>query len=176
MALGLATGNVCLREAHEAWAQEFELEKARIIDAIGAYILDIQHVGSTAIRGVPAKPILDILVGIQNFDEATVCVAPLKGIGYDYRQEHGISRRHYFVKGDPRTHHLHVVQRDSEHWLITISFRDFLKNDPHSAREYAQAKRALAATYSRDRAAYQGEKDNVIESLLHRAGTLRRNA
>lgn len=173
MALGLAAGNVCLREDHEAWAHEFELERARIVDAIGAHILDIQHVGSTAIRGVPAKPILDILVGVENFDEATVCIPPLESIGYRYRQEHGIPRRHYFVKGDPRTHHLHMVERESEHWILTVGFRDFLKDHPESAHDYAQEKRTLAVTYSRDRAAYQREKDKVVERLLRAAATSR---
>lgn len=64
MILGLPAGQVLLFEAHEARAKEFALEKARIIDAIGEHVLDVQHIGSTAIRGIPAKPILDILVGV----------------------------------------------------------------------------------------------------------------
>jgi GrpB-like predicted nucleotidyltransferase (UPF0157 family) len=173
MVLGLPTGEVRLLDAHEAWADEFELEKVRILNAVGNHILEIQHVGSTAIPGVPAKPVLDILVGVEDFDEAGVCIAPLENIGYCYRREYGIPRRHYFVKGDPRTHHLHMVERDSNHWTLTIAFRDFLHRDPESARAYAEVKRSLAATHSRDREAYQREKDKVVERLLALAAASR---
>ena len=166
MFLGLPTGEVRLLDAHKAWAEEFALEKARIIDAVSDHILEIQHVGRTAIPGIPAKPVLDILVGVEDFDEAIACVAPLERIGYCYRREHGIPRRHYFVKGDPRTHHLHMVERDSHHWTMTVAFKELLSRDSESARAYAEAKRSLAAKYPRDREAYQREKDRVVERLL----------
>jgi GrpB-like predicted nucleotidyltransferase (UPF0157 family) len=166
MVLGLPAGEVRLREAHGAWAEEFRAEKTRVVAAIGTHILDVQHVGSTAIAGVPAKPVLDLLVGVASFEDATVCITPLETLGYRYRGEYGIPRRHYFVKGDPRTHHLHMVESASEQWRTTIRFRDLLKSDPESARAYALAKSALAAKYPRDRAAYQREKDAVVERLL----------
>ena len=169
MVLGLDPGDVRLQEDHEAWARAFELEKATIIEAVGPYVLEVQHVGSTSIPGVPAKPILDLLVGVADFDEARTCVAPLESIGYQFRGEYGIPRRHYFVKGEPRTHHLHMLERDSAHWRLTVGFRDLLQRDPTSARAYAVAKRALAAAFAHDRAAYQREKDKVVESLLRAA-------
>jgi GrpB-like predicted nucleotidyltransferase (UPF0157 family) len=176
MVLGLPTGEVRLLDAHKAWADAFQLEKVLIINAVGDHILEIQHVGSTAMPGVPAKPVLDILVGVEDFDEASVCVAALENIGYCYRHEYGIPRRHYFVKGDPRTHHLHMVERDSNHWTLTMAFRDFLNRDSESASAYAEAKRSLAATYSRDRRAYQREKDKVVERLLALAAESRGGA
>ncbi len=172
MVLGLPAGEVRLLDAHQAWADEFELEKAHIIDAVGDYIREIQHVGSTAIPGVPAKPVLDILVGVDRFEEAGACIAPLGKLGYFHRHEYGIPRRHYFVKGDPRTHHLHMVERDSHHWAMTMAFRDFLRRDAASARAYAEAKRSLAARYPQDRAAYQRGKDEVIAGLLASAAAL----
>lgn len=174
--LGLPAGEVLLRDAHKAWADEFELEKVRIIDAVGDRVLEIQHVGSTAIPGVPAKPVLDILVGVEDFDHASVCVGLLENIGYCYRHEYGIPRRHYFVRGDPRTHHLHMVERGSDHWAITIAFRDLLNRDAESARAYADAKRSLAATYAHDRVAYQRAKDKVVERLLALTGESWRGA
>ena len=110
-----------------------------------------------------------MLVGVEDFDGATVCVAPLEVIGYSYRHGHGIPQRHYFVKGDPRTHHLHMVEKDSHHWLMTVAFRDFLKEHPESARVYAEGKQRLATEYARDRAGYQREKDKIVESLLRLA-------
>ena len=171
MTLGLTAGHVALDSSHAAWADEFRREKGRIAEAIGPHVLDIQHVGSTAIPGVPAKPILDILVVVEDYDEAAVCIGPLEGIGYIYRGEHGIPRRHYFVQGDPRTHHLHMVERDSESWRGTVLFRDFLRSDPESAREYAGAKEELAAKYARDRPSYQQKKDQVVERILERAAS-----
>jgi GrpB-like predicted nucleotidyltransferase (UPF0157 family) len=176
MTLGLPAGQVVLFDAHEAWANEFELEKARIADAIGVHVLDVQHFGSTAIPGVPAKPILDILVGVEDFDDAATCVAPLEKIGYRYRHEHGIPRRHYFVRGDSRTHHLHMVEMGSGYWRSAVEFRDTLKSHPRSARIYAESKRALAAMYSRNKSAYQREKDRVVQSLLQTAAKLRADA
>ena len=140
-----------------------------IAEAIAPHTLDIQHVGSTSIPGVPAKPILDILVGVEDYEEAKVCIRPLERIGYLYKGEYGIPRRHYFVQGDPRTHHLHMVERTSDMWRGTILFRDFLRNDPDSAREYAEAKEELAARFSKDRASYQQQKDKVVERILKRA-------
>jgi GrpB-like predicted nucleotidyltransferase (UPF0157 family) len=110
--------------------------------------------------------VLDILVGVDDFEEAAVCVAPLETIGYRYRHEYGIARRHYFVKGDPRTHHLHMLERNTGHWAVMVDFRDFLKRNQDAARAYAEAKRTLAAKYLRDRAAYQREKDRIVEGLL----------
>ena len=168
MVLGLACGHVFLARAHAAWAAAYERERAEIAAALGEHIIGIEHVGSTSIPDVPAKPILDILVGIQDFDEARACVAPMTGLGYTYRGENGIPRRHYFVKGDPRTHHVHMVEVQSDTWKGTLRFRDLLRTHPHLASEYACEKERLARTYADDREGYQREKDKVVESILER--------
>jgi GrpB-like predicted nucleotidyltransferase (UPF0157 family) len=125
--LGLAPGKVCLARAHDAWAEAYEQERVRIVATLGAHVLDIQHVGSTSIPDVPAKPILDILIGVRDFEQAIACVEPMIAIGYIYRGENGIPRRHYFVKGDPRTHHIHMVEIGSDTWQETLRFRDLLR-------------------------------------------------
>jgi len=168
MVLGLASGEVTLARAHDAWAAAYEEERVRIVAAVGEHLLDIQHVGSTSIRNVPAKPILDILIGVRDFDEATVCVDPMIAIGYTYRGENGIPRRHYFVKGDPRTHHVHMVELGSHTWRETLRFRDLLRGNPALAGEYAREKERLALMNSGDREVYQREKDMVVESILAR--------
>lgn len=168
MVLGLARGHVTLARAHNAWAAAFERERAEIAAALGEHALGIEHVGSTSIPNVPAKPILDILVGIQDFDEVRACVALMTRLGYAYRGENGIPRRHYFVKGDPRTHHVHMVEVQSKTWKGTLRFRDLLRTQPHVASEYARAKERLARTYADDREGYQREKDKVVESILDR--------
>jgi GrpB-like predicted nucleotidyltransferase (UPF0157 family) len=168
MVLGLACGHVSLARAHNAWAAAYERERAKIAAALGEHIIGIEHVGSTSIPDVPAKPILDILVGIQDFDEARVCVGPMTDIGYSFRGENGIPRRHYFVKGDPRTHHVHMVEVQSDNWKVTLRFRDLLRMHPHFASEYAREKEHLARVHAGDREGYQREKDKVVESILER--------
>ena len=169
MTLGLGTGQIVLASNHVAWAEEYLQEKARILEAIGQQILDIRHVGSTSVAGVPAKPILDILVAVESFEEAFVCVAPMEHLGYFHRGEYGIPRRHYFVKGDPRTHHVHMVEKRSRDWRTTLKFRDFLESDAQAAREYREAKEQLASKYAKDRSGYQQEKDKIVERILDRA-------
>jgi len=168
MVLGLTSGKVSLARAHDAWAAAYEQERARIVAALGHQLLDIQHVGSTSIPNVPAKPILDILIGVQDFDEATNCVGPMIAIGYTYRGENGIPRRHYFVKGDPRTHHVHMLEIQSADWREILRFRDLLRMNPALASEYAREKERLAQLHANNREAYQRGKDLVVESILAR--------
>ena len=168
MELGLASRSVSLSRAHDAWANAYELERARIVAALGDHLLDIQHVGSTSIPNVPAKPILDILLGVRDFEQATALVEPMVSIGYTYRGENGIPRRHYFVKGDPRTHHVHMVELRSDSWSLTLRFRDLLRTNPELADEYAREKEHLVLLHSGNREQYQRDKDRIVESILAR--------
>jgi GrpB-like predicted nucleotidyltransferase (UPF0157 family) len=105
---------------NDDWVRLFGEEEARTRAAVSEYVLDIQHVGSTSMPGMAAKPILDIGVAVCSFEEARRCIKPLEKLGYLYRGEHGIARRHYFVKGKPRSHHLHMVEVDSENWKSLV--------------------------------------------------------
>ncbi|HEX8636524.1 MAG TPA: GrpB family protein, partial [Pyrinomonadaceae bacterium] len=125
MMLGLPKGIVKLEPHTEQWRQFFADEAARIRAATGEIGAVIEHVGSTSISGIAAKPIIDIAVGVKKLEDGERCVAPLKNIGYKYRGEHGIAGRFYFVKGEPRTHHLHLVEKDSDFWRSHLLFRDY---------------------------------------------------
>ena len=164
--IGLKQGTVELHPYSADWASLFAAEKARLEGVIGQYVLDIQHIGSTSIPNMPAKPILDIGVAVQNFEAAAVCIAPLEALGYDYRGENGIPRRHLFVKGIDRTHHLHMNEITSRDWRITIAFRDYLRSHPDVAREYAALKRSLAQQFPTDRLAYTEGKAPFIQNIL----------
>jgi GrpB-like predicted nucleotidyltransferase (UPF0157 family)/8-oxo-dGTP pyrophosphatase MutT (NUDIX family) len=168
MPLGLASNRVDLFEDHAAWSHDFSQESRRIAEALHPHILGIEHVGSTAIPGVPAKPILDLLIEVHDFDEARVCIAPLQSLGYEYRGEFGIPRRHYFVRGSPRTHHVHMLEIGTEPWRTTLGFRDALRARPELAVEYRDAKLGLVARYTNERAAYQQAKDQVVARILHK--------
>ncbi|MDE3000111.1 MAG: GrpB family protein [Gemmatimonadota bacterium] len=168
--LGLNRGEVAVSPYREEWKRLFELEKENIEEAIGDYVRDIQHVGSTAIPGMSAKPILDIAVAVRDFDEARICVKPLCGIGYEFRGENGIPRRHFFRKGVPRSHHIHVFEERSTDWRETIRFRDCLRSNQSFAEEYKRLKQNLARRFPKDRTSYQDGKGKFIEEVIKKAG------
>jgi GrpB-like predicted nucleotidyltransferase (UPF0157 family)/predicted phosphodiesterase len=167
--IGLERDVVRLVPYAAEWPVLYEQERARLQAAIGGQVLDIQHVGSTAVPGLAAKPILDIAVAVADFDEARRCIAPLEGLGYTYRGENGIPRRHYFVKGEPRTHHLHMLERDSDEWRRHLFFRDHLRAHDEVARAYARLKQSLAERYPHDRGAYTEAKGAFIARVLGNA-------
>lgn len=171
--LGLPDDIVQVHAYDTGWTALFQAERERIAAAIGGDVLDIQHVGSTSIPGMIAKPILDIGVAVANFEHAAVCIAPLQALGYEYRGEYGIPRRHYFVKGEPCAYHLHMVERESDDWRTMTDFRDYLIRHPELARTYAELKQRLAQQFADDRPAYQAGKAAFIEQILQQAAQSR---
>jgi GrpB-like predicted nucleotidyltransferase (UPF0157 family) len=166
MEIGLERGVVRLAPYSSRWSELYELEEQSLREAIGAYVLDIQHVGSTAIPGMVAKPILDVVVAIDSFEAAAVCIEPMERLGYEYRGENGIPRRHYFTKGEPRTHHVHMLEQDNPEWRRMIVFRDALRSDPSLAEEYAMLKKELAKKHSSNRVAYTDGKAAFVERVV----------
>jgi GrpB-like predicted nucleotidyltransferase (UPF0157 family) len=164
--LGLESGVVRLSPYQPVWQRLFKEEKERLQQAVGPYVLDIQHVGSTSIPGLVAKPILDIAIAVCDFEAATICIEPIEGLGYVYRGEFGIPRRHYFAKGEPRTHHLHMNEIDSVDYENQILFRDYLIRHPDVAQAYAALKLDLARRFPADRDAYLAGKAPFIEHVL----------
>lgn len=167
------TSSVRLVDYDPQWPLLYEEEGASILSVIGDFIIDIQHIGSTAVPGLGAKPIIDILVAIRQLAFVEKCVQPLQTIGYEYRGEYGIPGRHFFRKppGDPgaRTHHLHMVERESDFWERHILFRDFLRVHPEEAQRYDELKRELVAKFASDRDAYTEAKTLFIESVVNQA-------
>jgi GrpB-like predicted nucleotidyltransferase (UPF0157 family) len=167
--LGLPSGQLRLVPYDPNWLRLFRAEKEQLCTSLGNYILDVYHIGSTSIPGMPAKPILDIGVAMANFEEASRCIPLMEQLGYTYKGENGIPRRHYFVKGDPRTHHLHMLEIESEEWKNHLLFRDYLYANPTSAQEYANLKQTLATQFATDREAYQTGKEYFIKAVLQKA-------
>lgn len=167
--LGLQSGQLQLSPYEPNWSRLFLAEKEHLCASLGELILDVQHIGSTSIPGMTAKPILDIGVAVTSFEEAAVCVPLLEQLGYSYKGENGIARRHYFVKGDPRTHHLHMLEIESAEWKNHLLFRDYLRANPARAHEYASLKQTLATQFATDREAYQTGKEHFIQTVLQQA-------
>lgn len=167
------------------WPALFEQECTRLRNALRAVscVFDIQHIGSTAVPGLAAKPVIDICIGVISFEEGYECVAPIEALGYCYRGENGIARRHYFFKDDPtctdphykRTHHIHVFEAGTD-WTRHIAFRDALRSNPHAVSDYAALKRDLAARFPDDMAAYTDAKavfiNGIVRDYMQRSNSL----
>ena len=164
--IGLPKGTVLIRDYREEWPRLFERERSAIAAVIGDDVLAIEHVGSTSVPGLAAKPIIDIAIAVTSFEAAAALVAPLEGIGYVHRGEFGIPRRRYFVRGEPRLFHIHMNEATSADYLDHLRFRDALRADVALARRYAQLKRQLAARYPTDRLAYTEAKTAFIREAI----------
>lgn len=174
MAIGLQRGTVQLQAYHSGWIIEFEQEKQHLLDLFGDKIIAVEHIGSTAIPGLPAKPIIDIIAGIHSFNEFADFIKPLEELGYEYMPQRMFPERKFFPKGPRthRTHHLNLVMKDDpEQWLAPLLFRDYLREHTQAKNEYAQLKASLAIQYSDNRAAYTAAKHDFIQRILHLANT-----
>ena len=163
---GLPDGSVQILPFNPAWGECFATEKERLNQVIRDRVVEIQHIGSTSIPGMPAKPILDIGIAVVDFDKAKECIDPVIGLGYKYLGEHGIHRRHFFTHGNPRTHHIHMLENSSREWRAHFWFKTFLSEHTDYARQYAQLKLDLAKIYNTDPDAYQENKGDFIERIL----------
>jgi GrpB-like predicted nucleotidyltransferase (UPF0157 family) len=153
----------------------FAEEKARIGSAIGHYVEEMEHIGSTAVPRLAAKPVIDVMVGVRTLNDGPACVEGLVGIGYEYvpEIEEWMPERRYFRKFDAkgvRTHQVHLVERsNSEWWDRHIAFRDYLRAHPETAREYGRVKQEAAAIHRDDRGAYMDAKDAFVREVQRRA-------
>jgi GrpB-like predicted nucleotidyltransferase (UPF0157 family) len=157
----------------ESWPAEFETERAAIDGAVGERILAVEHFGSTAIAGMMAKPIIDIMVLVADITLAPSLFDPLELLGYHYfpNDEHVTPERRWFCKPTRlhRTHHLHVVEANSRRHRDSLAFRDFLREHPGEADRYLSLKRELATRFPDDREAYTGGKGEFVRGILEKA-------
>jgi len=158
------------------WPRLFEEERATLTRLLPAgQILAIEHAGSTAVAGLAAKPIIDIYLAVASIEHARpLLIEPIRAAGYAYWDENPDATRMFFVKGMPpygerRSHHIHVMEHDSEAWLRTLIFRDYLQQHADEAHRYGGLKRALAARFRSDREAYTRAKDAHIDAAVAKA-------
>jgi GrpB-like predicted nucleotidyltransferase (UPF0157 family) len=164
--LGLEHSVVRLSDYTQLWAELYREEEERIKAALGPLIVDLQHIGSTAIPGIKAKPILDMMAGVTQLEKALLCKAPLEAIGYDYIADAGIANDHVFGKGVARTHYLHVVEYAGAKWTNHLCFRDRLRSDPELAQAYERLKEELSRRFSESRAKYHDAKSRFISDVV----------
>ena len=169
--IGLKRGKVQLKQYNPKWEELFKYESRLISSAISNLLVDIQHIGSTAIPNIVAKPIIDIAGAIDSLENIDKIIVPLYGIGYTYRGEQGIPGRHLFVKGGEgyRTHHFHIMQKDHYEWKKHILFREYMREHPQEAKQYSELKQKLFIKYGNDREKYTDSKSDFIENIIEKA-------
>ncbi|MCZ6873421.1 MAG: GrpB family protein [bacterium] len=148
----------------ESWLVKYAQERVRLCRVLEDDMQAIEHIGSTAVRGMDAKPIIDIAVQLPTIALASELVDRLATLDYAYQGEYGLPGRHFFIKGEPRAFHLHLVDHTTNHWRRWIAFRDALKRDPQLRKAYQQVKHDLARKYQFQRVLYSEGKNAFINS------------
>ncbi len=153
------------------WPQMFEREAEKLAAVLGDNLVAIHHIGSTAVEGLAAKPIIDILPVVKNLAYVDAKNEQFAALGYECMGEFGIPGRRYMRKGgDLRTHQVHVFAQENEYAISRhLAVRDYLRAHPAEAAEYAALKRSLAARYPSDIEGYCDGKDAFVKQLEKRA-------
>jgi GrpB-like predicted nucleotidyltransferase (UPF0157 family) len=155
------------------WPALCEAAAARLTAALGTRAQSIEHIGSTSVPGLLAKPVIDIGVAVSSADEAEACVAPLQTLGYEYRGMHGDdpARRYFVLDGEGRRRvQIHMWILPAAGWERHLRFRDLLRARPDLAAAYAREKLRVAEAAGWDKAAYSVAKGPFIEALLRGEG------
>lgn len=158
-------------EYEDGWASEADQEIGRLREALGPMAVRVDHVGSTAVPGLAAKPIIDLQVSVAAMEPRTAYVEPLQRLGYLFVPSPESPDFHFFAKPAerPRSHQLHVCEAGSEHEFRHLAVRDFLRTHSDEAATYASLKREVVAKHPQDRLAYIEGKDAYVVDLERRA-------
>jgi GrpB-like predicted nucleotidyltransferase (UPF0157 family) len=155
-----------------AWPARFESARAAILQACPVLVPRVEHIGSTSIPGLDAKDIIDVMPGLERFEDGEPCIGSLTAIGYEYRGEFGIPGRHYWVKDDPETgvrlQNVHMYAIGHDEWTAHLSFRDYLRAHNDWRDRYASLKRDLAAQFPDDIEAYADAKTEFVKEVVAR--------
>jgi GrpB-like predicted nucleotidyltransferase (UPF0157 family) len=148
------------------WEQKFKDEAKKIKKIFKEIFVDIYHIGSTAVPTIKAKPIIDIMVEVEDINKVDRYNKEMEILGYEALGEYGIPKRRFFQKGgNKRTHHVHIFEKGSPQIKRHIDFRDYLISKPQVAREYSRLKEKLAKKYHYDIDKYQEGKDSFIKKI-----------
>lgn len=167
-------GRIDLVAYDPEWARRFEIERVLLERVLARWLAGgVHHIGSTAVPGLAAKPIVDIVAGVRDLDEARDAFGPLHEVGY-VPDPHRPLVAHHFAKPSrapaAATHGLHLTEPGSDLWRERLAFRDALRNDPDLAAEYQALKHRLAREHGADVAAYTHGKRAFVVRVLAAAG------
>jgi GrpB-like predicted nucleotidyltransferase (UPF0157 family) len=160
--------------AHDpSWQERFREEANQLYATLGQEVIAIHHIGSTSIPNIYAKPIIDILIEVQDIDRIDDYNPLMRQMGYLPKGENGLTGRRYFIKGDEeyRTNHVHIYERGHPDIERHLNFRDYLQIHPEDAYRYSMLKEELARRFPTDIDAYQSGKAELIKQLERKANT-----
>lgn len=179
MELGLKRGTVQLVPHDNAWDAEARKTAQVLREVLGAEAVAIEHIGSTAVPAICAKPILDLAVGVRTLEAIPGYNAQLEMRGFYDRGMDQEGQLLYVcgdLEADTRTHHIHVVSWGGTAWRHYLDFRDYLNEHPEVARQYQELKQTLARSFPEQRSAYTQGKQAFIDTVLANAERWRRAA
>ncbi|MEK8127658.1 GrpB family protein [Paenibacillus filicis] len=154
------------------WADQYEAESKQIVQALDGIVIGMEHIGSTAIPGLAAKPVIDMMAGVQLLEDVTDLYKDrLREIGYEFVDHAHFPERRFFRKGQWRagTHHLHIYAYGSDHWNNQLLFKQYVTKYPEVLEAYSELKKGLEARHKADRVAYTEAKAPFIEEILRKA-------
>lgn len=152
------------------WQKEYIEESRKIRDILNCEIVEIHHIGSTAIPGIYAKPIIDILIVVKDIENIDKYNEKMHGLGYISKGEFGIEGRRFFLKGlYDRTHHMHIFETGNPEIIRHLNFRDYMISHPETAKDYEKLKRGLSVKFRYDNEGYCKGKDEYIKDIDQRA-------
>ncbi len=162
-----------LVEYDPSWPEKFQREKKKIMEAIGKYVVTIDHIGSTAIPFIIAKPVIDIQIGVKTLRDAVHCIPKLEKLGYEYLAsiESLEPNRRLFRKPaeGKKKYLLHMWEHQTEEWENFLLFRDYLREHTETAKEYEFVKKHMAKRFPENEVAYSIGKEGFIQVILQRA-------
>lgn len=157
------------------WPRQFDQERQRILAEIGELVIEIEHIGSTAVPGLAAKPVIDIMIGVDSLARADdECIQPIVGLGYEYVKafEQEMPERRFFRRDSPvgrRSHQIHLVEIDTDWWERHLAFRDYLRDHAQERRSYEAHKRQLATREYETTSDYAEAKTEFIRAVETKA-------
>lgn len=168
--LGAQARPVVIVDYDPLWPRQFDTLRTRIAQLLEGLAAAIEHVGSTAVPGLAAKPVIDLDVLLRSASDLPAAISKLTTDGYEHRGDLGIQGREAFWRPPGSVHHhLYVCPPNSPEYRRHIAFRDYLRKNPDTADAYAELKRQLATAHRNDREAYNRGKENFVKDTLERA-------
>jgi GrpB-like predicted nucleotidyltransferase (UPF0157 family) len=163
---------VVLSPYNPQWVNEYRVEKHNLMAALSDIMLGIEHIGSTSVLNLPAKPVIDIMVGVGDLSKLKDDHKErLSRLGYEFVDHPQFPERRFFRRGARRagTHHLHIYKFEGTNWSNHLMFRNYLRENPDAMQQYGNLKRQLSGEYKYDRAMYTKAKEPFIREILAKA-------
>jgi GrpB-like predicted nucleotidyltransferase (UPF0157 family) len=155
---------------NKAWPSMFEEEANELRKIFDSEVIKIHHIGSTSVKGLKAKPVIDIMPVVKNINRIDEFNTAMTDIGYEPKGENGITGRRFFQKGgDNRTHHVHIFRLGNPEIERHLAFRNYLRSHPDAVKEYGNLKEELSQRFPNDIEAYIHGKDQLVSEIEKRA-------